>query len=365
MARQGLDGIFVTSPKNLTYFTGYRTNLFSSTFRPFTAIISGEGDPALLLPSLEEALGRETSWCTEVHVWGGPRATARDPLVLAAQVLKDKGLDRGRVGIEQSQGHRLGMTLSQFDDLRRLLPGVTWMDSGPVLWDVRVVKSPAEIALMRRACEITDAGIAAAVAAAREGATEFELQLAMGRTMMSQGADTIRSLSIASGPERYGVLNGAATDRTMRRGEMVNIDCGCLYKDYHADLTRGFFIGEASPRQQAFYEASLEIFHETVEAVRPGMTCHDLDLVAERAIHKRHYADYMLHRTGHSLGLEVHEHPSIGPGEQTVLVPGMVLAIEPGIYDFTIGAFRIEDNVVVTETGYEFLSHAPRELTVR
>jgi Xaa-Pro dipeptidase len=365
MERRGLDAVFVTSPKSLTYLTGYRTNLFSSTFRPFTAVIPREGDPALLLPNLEEALGRETSWYEDIRVWGGPGSKVKDPLIMAQQVFREKGLDRGHVGIEQSLGHRLGMTLSQFDELRRLLPEVTWMDSGPLLWELRMLKSPAEVSLMRRACEITDAALHAAVETAGEGVTEFQIQVVMGQTMMTHGADTIRSLSIASGPDRYGILNGAATDRKLRRGEMVNIDCGCVHQDYHADLTRGFFIGEVTPRQRAFYEASYEIFHETVEAVRPGITCHDLDLVAERAITKRGYSQYQIHRTGHSLGLEVHENPSIGPGEQTVLVPGMVLAIEPGIYDFSIGAFRIEDNVVVTETGYELLSHAARELIVR
>ena len=99
--------------------------------------------------------------------------------------------------------------------------------------------------------------------------------------------------------------------------------------------------------------------------MRPGVTLHDLDLVAEHAITKRGYREYMYHRTGHSLGSEVHENPSIGPGEQTVMAPGMTFAIEPGIYDFSIGAFRMEDNVVVTERGYDFLSHAPRELIIR
>jgi len=365
MERAGLAGLLVTSPKNLTYLTGYRTNLFSSTFRPFTAVIPLEGEPVLLLPNLEEGLGRATCWFDDLRVWGGAKAEAKDPLTLAAQVIKEKGLAGARVGIERALGHRLGMTLDQFDELRGLLPGVTWADSGALLWQLRMVKSPAEVAYMRRACQITAAGVAAAVAIARAGVSEFELQVAMGETMMREGADTIRSLTVASGPERYNMLNPPASDRHLRAGEMVNFDVGAIYRGYHADLTRGFFIGEPSPRQHQFYQAALEIFYETCEAVHPGVTCHDVDQVAEQAIVTRGYRDYMLHRTGHSIGTEVHEYPSIGPGEHTVLVPGMVLAIEPGIYDFSVGAFRIEDNVVVTERGYELLSSAPRELIVR
>ena len=364
MERTGLAALFLTGPKNLTYLTGYRTNLFSSTFRPFTAVIPLAGDPVLLLPNLEEGLGRGTCWFADIRIWGGG-AEAKDPLTLAAQVFKEKDLAEARVGIERGMGHRLGMTLDQFDDLRRLLPAVTWTDSGALLWELRMVKSPAEVAYMRRACRITDQAIGAAVSLAREGVSEVELQVAMGETMMREGADTIRSLTVASGPQRYAMLNPPASDRRLRRGEMVNFDVGAIYRGYHADLTRGFFIGEASPRQREFYQAALEIFNETCEAVRPGETFHDVDHAAEGAITRRGYREYMLHRTGHSLGTEVHEHPSIGPGEQTALVPGMVLAIEPGIYDFSIGAFRIEDNVVVTEQGCELLSNAPRELIIR
>ena len=365
MEGAGLAALFLTSPKNLTYLTGYRTNLFSSTFRPFTALIPREGEPVLLLPNLEEGLGRGTCWFEDVRSWGGPKGRANDPLLLAAQVFEEKGVASARVGIERAMGHRLGMTLDQFAELGRLLPHVTWGDSGSILWALRMVKSPPEIAYLRRACEITDRGIAAAVAIAREGVSEFELQVAMGETMMREGADTIRSLTVASGPQRYDMLNPPASDRRLGRGEMVNFDCGAIYRGYHGDLTRGFFVGEASARQRDFYAAALEIFYETCEAIRPGATFHQVDQAAEEAITRRGYRDYMLHRTGHSVGTEVHEHPSIGPGEHTPLVPGMVLAIEPGIYDFTIGAFRIEDNVVVTERGYEFLSNAPRELMVR
>jgi Xaa-Pro aminopeptidase len=233
------------------------------------------------------------------------------------------------------------------------------------MWDLRMVKSPQEVAYMREACRITDSGIVSALEILREGVSERELQVAMGTTMMREGAETVRSLSIASGPERYAMLNAPATSRKLARGEMVNFDCGAVYNGYHGDLTRGYFVGQASDRQRRFYEASAEIFWDAVRAVRPGITCEELDRAVEEAIVRRGYREHMLHRTGHSLGTEVHEEPSIGPGVKTVLQPGMVLAIEPGIYDFSIGAFRIEDNVVVTDTGCELLSNAPRELIAR
>ena len=366
MSAAGMDALLVTAPRNLTYLTGYRTNLFSSTFRPFTALVPLESDPVLLLPNLEVWQGEGTGWIADVRGWGtGMGSVARDPLELIKIAADEKRVSAGRIGVEQSRGQRVGMTLEQYGQLQRLLPGATWLDSAPLMWDLRVVKSPQEVAYMREACRITDAGIVAALETVREGVTERELQVVMGTTMMREGADTVRSLSIASGPQRYAMLNAPATSRALRPGEMVTFDCGAVYNGYHGDLTRGYFIGEVNDRQRQFYEASLEIFWEAVRAVRPGVTCEDVDRVAEEAIVRRGYREYMLHRTGHSLGMEVHEEPSIGPGVKVPLQPGMVLAVEPGIYDFTIGAFRNEDNVVVTESGCDLLSNAPRELIVR
>ncbi len=366
MSKAGIDALLVTANRNLTYLTGYRTNLFSSTFRPFTAVIPLASAPVLLLPNLEVWQGEATGWIADVRGWGvGMGSVARDPLELIKIVMDEKRLAAGRVGIEQTRGQRLGMTLEQYGQLQRLLPAATWVDSASILWDLRMIKSPQEVAYMREACRITDASIVAALEVMREGVTERELQVVMGTTMMREGADTVRSLSIASGPQRYAMLNAPATTRTLSRGEMVTFDCGAVYNGYHGDLTRGFFIGEPSDRQRRFYEASAEIFWDAVRAVRPGITCEELDRQVEASIVRRGYREHMLHRTGHSLGTEVHEEPSIGPGVKVTLQPGMVLAIEPGIYDFSIGAFRIEDNVVVTETGYDFLSNAPRELLVR
>ena len=146
---------------------------------------------------------------------------------------------------------------------------------------------------------------------------------------------------------------------------MVIFDQGAIYEGYWSDITRGFFIGSVSDRQREFYEAAQAITEDAVRAVKPGVTCAEVDKVAEKSTTDRGYKDYMIHRTGHSLGLEVHELPSLTVSDETVLEPGMVVTVEPGIYDFSIGAFRMEDLVVVTDSGYEYLSHATRDLVVK
>jgi len=187
----------------------------------------------------------------------------------------------------------------------------------------------------------------------------------MGMTIMKEGADFVRSLSISSGVGNYDVLNGLSTSRTFKKGDMINIDFGVLFSGYCSDITRSIFVGGPSERQRAFYSATKQIQEEACKAVRPGIPISEIDRVAEQAILDSGYKEYMLHRTGHSLGLEVHEPPSIGPADTSLVEEGMTLAIEPGIYDFSIGAFRVEDNVVVTSNGFEYLSNFTREMVIK
>ena len=371
MREQEIDALLISQAQNLIYLTGYRTNLFVSNFRPFLAVLPLEGDPVLLLPFLELGVGQEVSWIADQRAWGPNMDTdftrdmyAVDALESARKVLQEKKLDKGRIGIELGMGQRIGMSVQQYEQLRGALPGATWKDASPLLWKVRAKKSPKEVEYLRKASQITDKGYEAAVKAAHAGITERELQAVMGETFMREGSDYNGFIIVNSGKQRYKMMNPYAIDRKLEKGDMCIFDFGAVYNGYWSDLTRGFFVGEASPRQREFYEISREATALTAAAVKPGVTGESVDAVAEKFIADKGYRRYMFHRTGHSIGVEVHEIPSIGAGEKTVLEPGMCFAIEPGIYDFNVGSFRVEDIVTVTEKGFEYLSNCRRELTV-
>jgi Xaa-Pro aminopeptidase len=366
MAQNDMDGILVTQPENLIYFSGYRTGLYNSKFRPFLCFIPVEGSPTLVLPNLELGLGRQTSYIDDIRCWGGtPGCQGTNPLVLGADVIKAFRKSKSKIGIEIDNGQRMGMNMAQFDELRSYLPSVSFVPSSGPIWKLRSIKSPLEIQYMKEACRITDKAIEAAVDFIQEGRSEKEVSMVLGMTMMKEGADFPRSLSISSGVGNYDVINGLSTDRRFKKGDMINIDFGALYKGYCSDITRSVFVGNPPERPRAFYLASKQIQERACRAVRPGIPVSEVDKVAEQAIIDLGYREYMLHRTGHSLGLEVHEPPSVGPGDATVIEEGMILAIEPGIYDFSIGAFRIEDNVVVTSNGFEYLSNSTREMVIK
>ena len=366
MQEANVTALVLSDASNLIYLTGYRTILFASKFRPFLAVVPAQGDPVLVLPNLEVGDGRKTSWVEDIRGWGkGLYADRPDVFTIIREVADEKHLRTGRIGLELGVGQRLAMTFDQYEQLREIFSGAQFVNAADVMWKARVKKSPQEIAYLRTACKATDAAFEAAAAAAREGVTETTLQRILGVTMMEHGADAPGFLVVASGPDRYDMLNPYASSRALQRGDMLNFDIGAVYKSYWADLTRGIFIGEVSKRQREFYEAESEIFRRTLHAVKPGVVIEDVDKVAEATTRELGFEKYMLHRTGHALGLDVHEIPSVALGDKTVMEPGMVFTIEPGIYDFAIGAFRIEDTVLVTETGFETLTNCTHELIVR
>lgn len=370
MREAKLDAALLSDGGNLIYITGYRTLLLISKFRPFLAMAFAEGDPVLILPNLEVGVGRQMGWIDDVRGWGarGPYTDKPDALTIIKDVIAERRLGGKRVGFELSLGQRLGMTFDQYQAFRGAFEaaGCSIGNVAEVMWKSRIKKSPREIEYLRVAGHATDAGYLAALEIAREGVSEKELSDAIGVGMIKAGADWPAFLVVQSGASRYDMMNPPASERRAEKGDMVIFDIGAAYRGYWGDLTRGFFIGQPTKRQREFYAAELEIFRRTRDAVRPGITIEEIDKVAEATTIELGFKDYMWHRTGHAIGIDVHELPSVALGDKTVLEPGMVFTIEPGIYDFSVGAFRIEDVVVVTPKGYESLNPgSPVELTVR
>lgn len=365
MRENDVDVLLVSAPNNLTYMSGYRTNLFDSNFRPYFALIPQEGEATLILPDLEIGVGQEISWIDDVRQWGANKGgIAPDGYSALVTVMQQRGFDRSKVAIEKGFGQRVGMSYDEFVDLQERLPGVQWKDCTPMLWHLRARKSDAEVAKLRKASEITDAAYEAVRQQAKEGTSEREINAIMGETYMRLDSDFRGFIVVNAGKQRYKMMNPYASEYRLQRGDMCIMDFGAVYQGYWSDLTRGFFVGEVSDRQREFYEVARAASAAGVAAAKPGATCEQIDKVCEEYLVDAGYRDFMLHRTGHSLGLEVHEMPSLGPGQTTVMEPNMVFAVEPGIYDFDIGGFRMEDIVLVTDTGSEYLSNCTRDLTV-
>ena len=246
--------------------------------------------------------------------------------------------------------------------LRDAMPAADQRPGGQVLRELRMRKSPAEVAALRAAGAAIDAVHAQVPQWLKPGRTEAEVGRDIADAIMAAGHAAVDFTIVGSGP------NGASphhelSDRVIRVGEPVVVDIGgTMPSGYCSDSTRTYAVGEPEPDFLALYEVLQAAQEAACQWARPGVTCASVDAAARDVIEAAGYGEQFLHRTGHGIGLETHEEPYIVAGNERVLEPGMAFSIEPGIYVEGRHGARIEDIVVVTEDGAERLNLTPREL---
>jgi Xaa-Pro aminopeptidase len=232
-----------------------------------------------------------------------------------------------------------------------------------LLDDMRIAKCPDEIKIIKKACEITDKAFDYIVDTIAVGMTEAELNIKLTKFVLDQGCEGMSFTTIVASGERGALPHGLPTDRVIKENDFVTIDFGVKYEDYCSDITRTICMGEQpDPKMLEIYNTVLAAQKKAIEAVKPGMVAKNLDAVARDLITQAGYGQYFQHGLGHGVGLEIHEEPYLNTRSESVLQPGSIITIEPGIYIPELGGVRIEDDILVTKTGYEILTHAPKEL---
>ena len=226
---------------------------------------------------------------------------------------------------------------------------------------LRIVKTAREQARLREAARLTDAAFAHVLEGAlRPGAREVDVALALERFVREQGGDGMAFDAIVAGGPRSAMPHGVASARTLERGDLVTLDFGAVVDGYHADMTRSVALGPVAEPLRSWFDAVLEAQEAAVAALRPGLSGVDADAVARDRLAAAGLADRFVHSLGHGTGLQIHEGPSLSARSKDVLQAGMIVTIEPGVYDPDVGGLRIEDLVLITESGYDVLSHAPK-----
>jgi len=241
------------------------------------------------------------------------------------------------------------------------------VDGAEILWELRMIKSPREIEVLRKVCLATCEVFRMGFEGAREGMTERELAGLMLAEMARQTHYRPGFVGIRAGRTKYGMMNVPPFDLRMEKGDLVVVDAGATLKDYWCDMMRMMCIGKPSDDQRRFFDCDLEAQIAGVEVIKPGAlasdVCHAALTVIDRRGLRRHAP--ALERVGHGLGLEVHEPPSLALDNARVLQAGMVLCVEPIFSDLPnceIGNFALEDVVLVTDTGHEILTPFSKEL---
>ncbi len=348
MAAHGIDYLVVTPSSDLIYLTGIDVEAHE---RLLALILPPAGRPVLLLPRLEATKLAGLAPFAVREVW----EDADDPVVLAAGLLGAGGSERPVVAVGEQMG--AGVLLR----LQAALPLARFVRGQPLLAEQRLIKSPAEIDLLRAAARFADEAFVRLLRERLVGKTELAVADLLSRLLLRRGLEKVSFVIVGSGP------NGAAPhhvagERRLAEGDVVVLDFGGTHRHYQSDITRTISIGEPPPDVVRVHELVCQAQEVAFRTVRPGVTAGEVDEAARRHLAAAGLGEYFIHRTGHGLGLDVHEEPYIVQGSRLPLREGMVFSIEPGVYLPGRFGVRVEDIVVVTAAGAERLNNATREL---
>jgi Xaa-Pro aminopeptidase len=349
-----LDAIFLTTEPNVRYFSGFFTQFWESPTRPWYLILPAAGKPIAVIPEIG-ASGMADTWISDIYTWAAPNPSD-DGISLVAKVLNDLPKRHGRIGATLGVESCLRMPFNNFNTLSSQLDGSEFVDIATQIHRLRSVKSAAEIEKIRRACKITDKGFANIPSHARIGQSEREICKQMRIDMITAGADSVKYLIAGSGPDGYDSIIMGPTDRTIEDGDVLIIDTGTVYDGYFSDFDRNFAFGRPSEATRRAYTAVYAATEAGFEAARPGATTTDVYTAMWSVMEVAGGLGNEVGRLGHGLGIQLTEWPSNTAFDNTPLVPGMVLTLEPGMTYAPGKSMVHEENIVITDSGAEYLS---------
>jgi Xaa-Pro dipeptidase len=348
--QRGLSGFIIATAPNMKYFTGVSVLAIE---RFAGVMIPIDSDPAIVVPELEEEKVKSLSAFKKIQKY----SDAEGPDGLVKSLLKELHLTRGKLGVEDFLPYKFSKMIN------RAAPRADLEEASDIFMGLRIIKTPDELELMRKAANIIVQGIDAGVKAIRVGATELDISFEIERKIKQSGGEAVPFCIVLRG-ENAALPHGLSSKAEVRKGDAVVMDVGATYDGYFADLTRTVFAGSASARQREIYDVVLRAQTKAIESVKPGIPASVIDNTARDVIKEAGYGERFTHRTGHGLGLEVHEEPSVTATCKTVLEAGMTFTVEPGIYLPQEFGVRIEDNIAVTEEGSTGIGACEKTLTI-
>jgi Xaa-Pro dipeptidase len=343
----GISAIFLEGGTSMFYYTGVR---WGNSERTFGVVIPAKGELAWVTPAFEEQRARELiKFSNDVRTWQEDES----PYRVIAQIIRDRGAASGKIGMEER------VRFFVFDGVRQELPTAQFVSATPVTAGCRMIKSPAEIAFMQRANEITLQAIGAAFKTLREGMTQQQLSANVGEATTHLGGVGDGALVIFG---KYTAFpHGSVQPQKLHEGDVVLIDAGCTVDGYTSDITRTTVFGKPTQRQRDVWETEKRAQSAAFAAAQIGATCESVDAAARKVITAAGFGpDYKVpglpHRTGHGIGLDGHEWTNFVRGNMTKIQPGMCFSDEPTIVSYGEFGIRLEDCLHITETGPKFFT---------
>jgi len=343
LADNGLDSVIVSDLNTIGWLTG-----FTGTFA--RVVVSPSSARFITDSRYTIQAGEEVSGIDIVSF-----ASPTDGDEFTAEQARDLGVSKA--GFESAS-----VTYSQWQSWSTKMEGIELVPLKD-LSDLRLVKSPAEVAKLRKACGLADAAFSHIQRLVQPGVTELDIALDLEFFIRRQGAEIAFPSIVVSG-ERSARPHGKPSEKKLEVGDFVTFDFGARVEGYNSDITRTVVVGEASDRHREVYGAVLKAQLAALDAIKPGVAARDVDKVARDILGEYDLAKYFGHGLGHGLGRVVHDGGRLSPSSSDMIEVGQIWTVEPGTYIPGFGGVRIEDDVVVTEDGIEILTHSTKELLV-
>lgn len=353
MRQHEIDAIVLEPGAAMLYFTGIK---WWRSERLTCVVIPRKGEIAIVTPFFEEPSVRESmTFGNDVRTWH----EHQNPFERVAQLLRDRGIATGRLGVEASVRWFVA------DGLRQALPKMQLVSADPVTRGCRMYKSDAELALMKKANEITLLAYGAVYRQLDKGMTPADVNGLMRKAQASLGGEGIWTMALFGEASAY--PHGSDQPQEIKQGQIVLMDCGCAVEGYQSDISRTFVYGEPSAQQEKIWRLVREGQEVAFEAAKIGVPAAKVDDAVRAFYEKQGFGpDYRLpglsHRTGHGIGMEGHEPVNFVRGEITPLAPGMCFSNEPGIYLPGEFGVRLEDCLYMTEAGPRWFTKPPKSL---
>lgn len=338
-----IDGILITSEYNRRYITGFTGSS--------GVVVISESQAVFITDFryMEQAAKQVEGF--EIIQHTGPIIEE-----VANQVSK---LGIKKLGFEQDH-----LTYGTYSSYQNVLKDAEFVPISGAVEKLRLIKSPSEIKILKEATAIADAAFKHILTYVKPGLKEIEVANELEFFMRKNGAASSSFDIIVASGYRSALPHGVASEKEIEKGDFVTLDFGAYYKGYCSDITRTFAVGEPKDELKTIYSIVLEAQLRGMAGIRPGMTGKEADALTRDYITEHGYGEQFGHSTGHGLGMEVHEGPALSFKSETILQPGMVVTVEPGIYVAGLGGVRIEDDTVITSDGNESLSHSSKELII-
>ncbi|MFQ5401040.1 MAG: M24 family metallopeptidase [Anaerolineae bacterium] len=363
MRQQEIGALWLTTEPEVRYFSGFLTQFWQSPTRPFHLIIPKTGKPIAVIPEIGADYMAST-WIDDIRTWPAPRPED-DGVSLLSATLREVAGRAGRIGILMGPETHLRLPLADFERVRRGLDGMELVDGTAVIRTVRLIKSPAEIEKISHICNLVSDSFNALPTLIKSGDTERDIFRTFKIDMLQRGADDVPYLVGGAGQDGYDDIISPPSDRATQSGDILVLDTGSVFDGYFCDFDRNFAFGAPSDAACRAYDTLYRATEAGLRAVQPGITAADLFQSMWRELEKGDASGNAVGRIGHGLGMQLTEWPSLTPFDQTVLQPGMVITLEPGL-EIIPGRMMVhEENIVIGESGAELLTRrAPGELPI-